>query len=356
MAGLMGAPSADSDNGTFGTYAYSASGQLLWKNEFSGWRGVYWVAVSADGSKAASGGLMTQSPQAGFVRAFDGATGAVLLDQATLQRVNQVALSADGTWLVSAAETLILFKFNAASNAYVQSSVFTPAPSNVSTSPNAVVSLGISNDGTTIVFSDYTGHVGVLTNTAGTLAVKQQWKMATSFCHMVALTTDGKFFAAGGAAGCFYLNDTARFITEGKPTYTYDTGLADPVYGVAVAENGRVFAGVVNSGADAGFVYVAEIVDFAAGLQVKFPTARNPNSASLHLDTGLLAVADGHPDATPGHFYLFEGITDTGLPIIAPGVAWEYTTGNMSWPVKISANGKVVVGGSDDSNVYYFTV
>jgi WD40 repeat protein len=355
VAGFLSAasPGASTDDGTFGTYCYDAKGNPLWKNEFTGWQGVYWVAISADGSHAAAGGNQTQSPQAGFVRAFDGASGAVQLDFPTAQRVNQVALSADGAWLVSAAETLILFRFDPLTAAYVKADVFTPAPNG--SDSNAVVSVGISADGATIVFSDYAGHIGVLANTGGQLSLSGQYQMASSFCHMVALTTDGTFFAAGGAGGTFYLCNTGRFITEEKPTYAYDTGLTDPVYGVAVADGGGVFAGVVNSGADAGFVYVVSIVDFATQLQAKFATARNPNSASLNLVSGLLAVADGHPDNTPGDFYVFDGITAEGNPIVVPQLAWQYQTSNMSWPIKISTDGQAVVAGSDDSFIYYFT-
>ncbi|MFA6961206.1 MAG: hypothetical protein WC205_10675 [Opitutaceae bacterium] len=350
-AGFQSRAGTSTDDGTFGTYCYDAAGGLLWKNEFNGWQGVYWVAVSADGTRAAAGGNMTQSPQAGFVRAFDGETGAVLLDFPTAQRVNQVALSADGSWLVSAAESLMLFRFDAETGAYVKVDAFIPAVSGAGS--NAVVSLGISDDGGVIVFSDYAGHIGVLANTGGKLALRQQFQLPASFSHMVALTSDGRFFAAGGAGGTFYLCDTGRFIKEGKPTYAYDTGVADPVYGVAVAEGGEVFAGVVNSGADTGFVYVISIVDFAMELQAKFSTAHNPNSVSLNLEAGLLAVADGHPDNTPGDFYLFDGIT-AGLAIVEPELCWQYQTGNMSWPIKIAADGKTVVAGSDDSFVYYF--
>lgn len=293
---------------------------------------------------------MTQGPQAGFARAFDGASGALLLDYKTKLRVNQVALSADGTWLVSAAETLVLFRFDS-SGSYVKAAEFTPQASG----SNAVVSIGISDDGSVIVFSDYAGNIGVLANSAGQLTLRQQWKLPSSFCHMVALTPDGSAFAAGGAAGSFYLCDVGRFVSDAKPTYTYSTGVTGPVYGVAVGESGRVFAGVVNAGTEAGFVYVVEIVDLAPSLQVKFPTSRNPNSAALNLRAGLLAVADGHPDGTPGNFYVFDGIRDPGAPATTPRLVWQYTTGDMSWPIKLSANGKAAVGGSDDSFIYYFT-
>jgi len=347
-------PATPSDTGTFGTYCYGKSGALLWKNEFVGWQGVYWVAISADGKRAASGGLFAQTPQAGFVRAFDATTGVLLLDYPTQQRVNQVALSRDGTWLVSAAESVVLFRFNPATNKYVKADEFIPPVSAPAAGyANGVVSVGISADGATIVFADYAGHLGVLANTAGKLSVRRQWKLPTSFCHMLSLTPDGTAFAAGGAAGSFYLCKTAKFVADGKPTYTYNTGVSEAVYGVAVSANGNVFVGVVNSG-DSGFVYVVSIVDFVPQLQARFSTVRNPNSASLDLAHGVLAVADGHPDGTPGNFYLFDGITDSGLPITAPALRWQYQTGNMSWPITISADGSAVVGGSDDSNIYYF--
>lgn len=355
VAGFVSAasPTASGDDGTYGTYCYGPTGALLWSSTFSGWQGVYWVAISSDGSKVASGGFMTQTPQAGFVQAFDGATGNMLLNYATKLRVNQVALSADGTWLVSAAESLLLFKFNATTGVYDKADEFVPPDGGDAT--NAVITLGISDDGSTIVFADYAAAISLVSNTGGVLTLKQTFSVPSSFCHMVALTPDGTAFAAGGASGTFYLFNVARFLTDATPTYSYSTGISGPVYSVAVASSGTVFVGVVNSGSSAGYVYVVEIIDFACSLQAKFATSRNPNFASLDIATGQLAVADGHPDGTPGNFYLYDGITNTGLPIVQPELSWQYGTTNMSWPIKISGNGKVVVAGSDDSYIYYFT-
>jgi outer membrane protein assembly factor BamB len=78
-----------------------------------------------------------------------------------------------------------------------------------------------------------------------------------------------------------------------------------------------------------------------------YQTARNPNCASLNLSQGMLAIADGHPDGSPGNFYLLN--TADG------SLRWQYGTSNMSWPIMISASGNAVVAGSDDSNIYYFT-
>ncbi|MBI2498437.1 MAG: hypothetical protein HYV75_11170 [Opitutae bacterium] len=86
------------DDGTFGVYCYSGSGQPLWQDEFAGWQGVYWVALSADGTRAAAGGFMSATAPQGFIRAYAAANqGSLLLSRPTQQRVNQVALSGDGS-------------------------------------------------------------------------------------------------------------------------------------------------------------------------------------------------------------------------------------------------------------------
>jgi hypothetical protein len=83
---------------------------------------------------------------------------------------------------------------------------------------------------------------------------------------------------------------------------------------------------------------------------------RNPNSAAFNTAHRLLAVADGHPDGTPGHFYLYENVGRSLLPPPSrASLRWQFTTNNMSWPIAISAAGNAIVAGSDDTNIYYFT-
>jgi hypothetical protein len=60
----------------------------------------------------------------------------------------------------------------------------------------------------------------------------------------------------------------------------------------------------------------------------------------------FVTAADGYPDATPGTFYLFDGMSGNQL--------WKLSTSNMNWPMQIAANGQGIVGGSDNSYVYYF--
>ncbi|MBI2498436.1 MAG: hypothetical protein HYV75_11165 [Opitutae bacterium] len=248
---------------------------------------------------------------------------------------------------MSAAETLLLFHYDSTAGIYRQSDEFPPG------NLDGIVSTAISADGLTVVYADYDGHIGVFTNTAGKLTLRARWKVPggtkADFCHMLDLAPDGKAFAAGGAGGMFYYFDVASFLATSQPTCSYSTGVSGPVYGVAVAETGGRFAGVVNRGT-AGDVCLVGLTGGAADLQAQLALKRNPNCAALNAARGLLAVADGHPDGTPGHYYAFDCAT--------PGVVrlrWIYETGNMSWPIAIAANGGAVVGGSDDSFIYYFT-
>lgn len=331
------------EDGTFGVYCYNAAGQPQWKDEFAGWQGVYWVALSANGARAAAGGFLSATAPQGFLRSYDATNGRSLLSRTTQQRVNQVALSSDGTWLVSAAETLLLFRYDVATAQFVQTDEFVPEGN------DGVVSAAISADGSTVLYAGYSGHIGVFANVAGKLQLRARWKVPggqpTDFCHMLELTPDGKAFVAGGANGSFYYSDVAAFVAGGAPAWTVTTNVRGAVYGVAISGDGSLFAGVFNRGA-AGDAWVNPRPGTGAGVARHFALAHNPNSAALNATHRLFAVADGHPDGSPGCFYLFD--TATGA------LRWTCPTTNMSWPITIAANGSAVVAGSDDSFLYYF--
>jgi hypothetical protein len=343
-AGAGGAPATGpSQTGTFGTYCYDRAGNPLWKDEFTGWQGVYWVDISASGAYAASGGWFSQNPYAGFVRGYNASNGQLLLNYATKERVNQVVLSADGTWLISAAESIVLFQLS--NGSYQKMAEFPALP--VSTGSNYFVTAGLSADGSTIVTADYAGNVLLIQNTSHHLALIKQWKLPSAYSHMVRLAPNGKTFVTGGPAGSFYLFDTAQFVSSGQPTITYQAGVSGSVYSVAVADDGSSFVGVVNANSTQGTVYYVGRNGSQGTLLWQYSTAHNPNCAWLNIAKGLLAVADGHPDGTPGTFYLLNTTDGT--------LRWQYPTTNMSWPIAISADGSGVLAGSDDSHLYYFT-
>jgi WD40 repeat protein len=335
--------------GVYGIYCYSAAGAQLWKDEFIGWQGVYWVAISGDGSGAMAGGQL--SKDAGFVRAYDGNTGQRLLDYPTKTRVNQVAMSRDGEWGISAAETLILFRrvTAGAMTLYHKTAEYTPGAAN----GGGIVCASISADGRTIAYAGFDGEIGVLAHDgAGNLTRRAHWKVpgdqGSDFCHMISLSPDGQGFAAGGALGLFYYFDVASFVQTQQPTITYDSKTAGSVYGVALAEDRSFIAGVVNDG-DAGAALLTPVDPKQATPLQRYALLRNPNSAAINAAHNLFAIADGHPDGTPGHFYCYDL---NGGPTRPP--RWTYQAGNMSWPIAIAAHGGAVVAGSDDGYIYYF--
>jgi WD40 repeat protein len=332
------AANSPSSTGTFGTYAYNAAGQQIWKDEFVGWQGVYWVDISSDGTSAASGGWYSYSPMNGFVRAYNATNGQRLLNYLTTARVNQVCLSSDGSWLLSAANTLVLFQ--RVNGVYQKSDEYIPAAS------DTMETIALSANGSTVVAGDYAGSIMLFSIQNGKFGTPATWALpGGGYSHCVRITPDGKAFAAGGSSGNFYLCNTAQFRTTPGPTVTYQVAGAGSVYGVAIANDASAFAGIVNT-SKTGCVYYVGAQGATGTLLWKFATQHNPNSVWLNSGAKLMAVADGHPDNTPGAFYLLN--TNSG------GLISQFGTSNMSWPIMISVTGRAVVAGSDNSTVYYF--
>src|SRR4051794_17274970 len=97
-------------DGRYGLYVFStaASGTLLFSHEYDGDKGIYAVAMSADGSVAAGGGLLTMGktspfkPKRGLLLAFDVPSGTKLLETSDItDRVTSVGLSGNGQVLVA---------------------------------------------------------------------------------------------------------------------------------------------------------------------------------------------------------------------------------------------------------------
>lgn len=334
------ATAAASEVGVFGTYCYDRAGNLVWKDEFKGWQGVYWVDVSTDGKWAASGGWFSQTPISGFVRAYNATNGQSALDYSTTARVNQVSLSTDGAWLVSAANTLVLFQRTGSS--YQKVDEYT------STTPSDTMeTIALSADGGTLIAGDYAGNLLVFSIKDGKFGTPVSWKIpGGGYSHSVRVTPNGSAFAAGGSNGDFYLFDTAAFRSQPQPTVTYHVPNAGSVYGVAIANDASAFVGIVNVSGGTGSVYYIQRQGSTGTLKWTYATQHNPNSAWLNSPANLLAVADGHPDGSPGAFYLLNAANGSLLG--------QYGTSNMSWPIMISANASAVLAGSDDSHVYYF--
>lgn len=331
---------SDPQTGLFGCYCYDNEGNELWADEFQAWQGVYWVDISSNGAYAASGGWFSGNPYAGFVRAYDASNGRMLLNKSTHKRVNQVCLSADGGWLLAAAESLMLFKYS--SSGYTQTDEFSPA------SPDdQIVAAALSSDGGTAVCTTLKGKILLFVISSGNLVESQSWTMPAGYSHCIRITPTGASFVAGGAAGMVNVFDSADFIKSGQPSQSIPIAQSGSIYGVAISDDGNTIVGLVNVG-DAGQVVCMSRANGQASpvWSKPTPTDRNPNCASLNESAGFLAVADGHPDDTPGNFYLISTMTGA--------ILGKFGTQNMSWPIMLSRNGKAMVAGSDDSNLYYF--
>lgn len=336
--------------GTFGTYCYGQKGNLLWKDEFQGYVGVYWVDLSRDGAWAVSGGTFSDKPYQGFVRFHDANGGALLNHFQTSVRVNLVAMSDDGSTAVSAANTLRLFTRQG--NSYAITDEFKPELDG-----DSIYTADISADGKRIVCGTVkTGTISVFDNINGKLVKLADWKLpseaeadaaGTAYSHCIRITPSGKSFATGGSDGRFYLLDVDTLRQTGQPSLTYRSGEKGAIYSVAISDDANTIVGLANATNKTGVIHCVAREGSTGRKLWSRPLDRNPNRVQINKEQNLIAVADGHPLGTPGNFYLFDANTGT--------LRWQYTTQNMSWPIAISRDGQAIVGGSDDSKIYFFT-
>jgi WD40 repeat protein len=333
-----------SNQGHYGIYCWDATGQLQWSNTFDGYEGVYWVAISSDGGYAASCGWYSGSPNySGFIAAFDASDGTAALDYyKTSSRVNQVAFDAAAQLLVAGGEELLFFARTGASFGT------TPAKLPIDTG-DSVISVGVSADGQWVAAGTYNGNVILVKVVDGSPASANEWVPSVSnTVHSVAMASEGQGFVVGMKNGEFAYFNCADFIgtPSPEPAWTQTLAGASSVYGVAIAPDASFVSAVGNLGASAGTVAVFDNVGSAAQQRWQQSLAANPNSTSIDGQGLFVAVADGHPDGTPGHFTLFNAVTGVE--------SWSYTTGNMSWPIQLATNAMACIAGSDDGNVYYF--
>lgn len=326
----------------FGTYCFDADGKPLWLDQFTGYEGVYAVAISDDGSIAASGGWYSHTPLQAFIRAYDATDGTLLLNNYLPARVNQIALSADGATFAAASDNLYLFQQT--------NGVFgkTPAVFRLQGETNSVQSVSISADGRLIVIGDAQGNLYLIENDNGAIGNTYLWNdPSLTVVHGVAMAADGEWFTAVGSSQYAFLF-TPDSIQHGSDFARYDFGSTARAGWVAITNDGS-FVSVVRNYGKQGYVYGLQNLDqeFTSLWGNPLLVLANPNSTSVDANGDYVTVADGYPDNTPGHFYLIDG--KTGGPL------WMYTTKNMNWPMSISANAAGISAGSDLGTVYYFT-
>jgi WD40 repeat protein len=326
---------ADVSQITVGTFAWNAKGKSLWQDEFQATEGVYWVAVSRDGSWAAAAGL--SAPGQGFVNIYNVASGTRVTTYNTKVRVNMVAFSSDASYLVAGADETYLFS---------RSGSTWGAPQKLPcASGDSVIAVAISANGQWIVAGTFLGAVVLVKNNAGAFGVPASWQKKGTI-HWVAMSADGSTFTAAASGSSVYCFTTSSFGSTKQPAWSAPLTGCNSCRAVAVCDDGSVVSAAGNVGS-AGKIFLFANQG-ASGKQLwTKATKRNPNSTSLDTAGKYVTVADGYPDQTPGDFYLFDA---TGSAV------GSLQTNNMSWPMQISADGTAIAAGSDNSNVYYFAV
>jgi WD40 repeat protein len=332
----------DPQSGTFGTYAYDLSGNQIWADEFAGWQGIFWVDAASAAPVCAAGGWYSNNPYQGIIRAYNSANGSILLDARTSARVNQVSLSSDGNYLLTAADALCLFKKNGSAFTKVGGAA-------LELNGDSVTTAFISGDGSLAVCATLNRGVFVFTIDDTGLVLKYNWAWPVSggTCHSVAVNPTGTAFAVGGSNGLYVLFDLATLLNTGNPVLQCTAPQNGVVYSVAVTDAGDGMVAVANvvQGNTKGLVMFNSTNP--ASKAWTCTTLNSPNRVVLNSAASLVAVADGHPDGCPGTFYLINATT--GAPI------WNNTTSNMCWGISIAPDGSLVAGGSDNANVYAFS-
>ncbi len=356
-----------SESATFGTFLYDAQGNEVYADPFAGWQGVVSVAVSRDGSTAASCGWYQTSPDTGFIYGYNVAgsqTTRTLKQYITSSngRGNMVALSNNGSVLAVGADDLYIFTRNSTGwNAPVVMSC--PDPN----SADYVTAVGISGDGTQVVATTAKGYIMLASYVNSKWGTPASWQLTNGELHGIAISNDGTTFAAAATtsgaaktddAGTVFYFDTQTFSTSSKPAPAWSIALpnCNSCRAVALSDDGSYFsaAGGAPAGLDppsaGGFVVLGQTANQGTIVWSK-PLLRSPNSTSLDSQARFVTVSDGFPDPSPqqpyspGHFYVFNQKGESR------GIV---TTNMMNWPMQISADASAVVGGSDDSRVFYW--
>jgi outer membrane protein assembly factor BamB len=365
---VVAGTSQEFGQGQFAVMCFDADGNQRWSQPVGtpeAYQGVFWVAISADGSTVAAGGELADGSQ-GFLVAFDGDTGASLYSNTDLpERVNQVSLSDDGATLLACyMNTLALFRRGS-------TLVFAPAGTYSVAPHHTIESAMISGDGTRAVAGsihyDRNATVGAVISARIPAIGGFEDITTTDFdsgVMRVAITADGT--AWGGALHdascvCFLAGASSapvwRHRSDVATQIAYAFGIAGSASGMVYLAYGVNLVVGEDPGAPQGAVF-SLTCDAQAATPVPvqrwvMPTtyAVNPGVSLDHAGT-LISATDGKPD--PGHethesagnFYLFDNVANR--------VLWSFPTPMMNWPMAIAANGQAIVGASDDGSVYYW--
>ncbi|WP_417358022.1 hypothetical protein [Gallaecimonas pentaromativorans] len=352
--------SSEFSSGIFSFFCVDNCGQALWQQPLAEacTQGFFWAAISNDGAYAAGGGQYSSAQ--GFLKAYRGDTGEVLLDVDLPARVNQVSLSHDGALLVAVyGGTLQLYALEAGQ--YQLKSEVALGFNGVSYESNSAV---IDQSGSAVVVScrNYS-----LNNGAVFVYPVKDSRLALPSCSQFEVGVMRVAIAEGGSHWAALLHDGgvavfSRTLPGGAfCRYTPDVANLSVGYGLALTVTAAgevvVACGVnLNNAApqNQGLLYLLK-GDEQRGMELQWQAplalAANPG-VSIDSKGTWVTATDGKPTdestgaESIGHFYLFDGHSGQQQ--------WRFQTPMMNWPMVISHDGQRLYGGSDDGKLYFW--
>lgn len=330
-------------------FALDQFGAMNWRDVCSHFEGVHTLAASRDGNTVAAGGWYSSEPWAGFVTAWTGSGMRLLTWNEAPSRIDEVALSADGTTLVAVGEALYVFRRK-------PGQPFSPSPTDVVALVQGFnPSLAIDVAGKWIATTDTEGSVHLFEQINGTIAERRYlWETpVVGTATRIALSGDGDWLLVGTGDGVLHMFNRPTFIATNRAVWTYPVLESTAPTGLAITPDGSEVVALYERG-DGGSVYLLDNRDGAPHMQWVKQTKHTPTAAAISARAASrgsgtdrwIAVADADPRGSSGNFYVFESAT--GL------IAGAHSCVAGCHALALDERGSRLVGGSDDGSVYSF--
>lgn len=281
-------PGAAAEPVVLGVQCYDGEGRLRWDDPITAWDGVCGIAVTGDGRLAAAGGGYQDEPRLGFVRAYDVASGDILLDDRPTGRVRQVALSHDGAWLAAVTSRNVeLYCRFAGTEGYHRVASHRPDEA----IEHELTGVSLAADGTLLAITDNLGDIGVLHNSGGTLVPMARLR-GPQGAHRVraAVAPGGDLLVAAGPGAEVVGFDQVTMFGRGEPWRIRLPFPGLELLSLAIDATGRVLACTCDADGSRA----------VHGLEVGADGARwSGVCATIVAEEGMPAKAAGRPVRAP---------------------------------------------------------
>ncbi|HLT37073.1 MAG TPA: hypothetical protein VK034_12335 [Enhygromyxa sp.] len=329
-------------------FALDQFGAMNWRDVCSHFEGIHTIAASRDGNTVAAGGWYSSEPWAGFVTAWTGSGMRLLTWNEAPSRIDEVALSADGTVLFAVGEALYSFRRK-------PGQPFPPRPTaTIELAQGFNPTLAIDEGGKWIATTDTEGSVHLFERIDGAIAARRYlWETpVVGTATRIALSADGDWLLVGTGDGVLHMFNRRTFIATNRAVWTYPVLETTAPTILAITPDGGEIVALYERG-DGGAVYLLGNRDGAPHLHWVKQTKHTPTVAALspQLVNGdgvdrWIAVADADPRGSSGNFYVFERAT--GL------IAGAHSCAAGCHALALDQRGSRLIGGSDDGCVYAF--